>query len=413
MNSRHSLPIVILRTAFITPLFILGCLSISLTQFLTLLVFKNNSDVKQAIINNTKNHFVILISYITTIVNPCKIEITIDETTVPNSDHFTVDESNNIHTMFQPNSVLISNHQIYTDWLYLWFLTYTSKFGNSVFIILKDLSKIPVLGYGMKNYNFLFLSRKWEKDKIVLTNQLLEIDANARGMGPANGVQLIGSSSTTNKEFTKWPQGSNVNKIWPYELILFPEGTVPSDRTTKKSAEFIASRELPPLKHVLLPRIRGLFLALKKLKNSVEIVYDITTAYSGLTEDQYGEIEYSLKRFYLKGYGPPKINYYIKGWKLKDIPLGEDVDDIDDILEQDLKKFEDWLLKIWYEKDKLMDNHYKLGNWGELNHKTTSSIIGDFKLRNQFEIFLPFLATIATILFLRIAYILIRRIINV
>lgn len=224
---------------------------------------------------------------------------------------------------------------------------------------------------------------------------------------------MIGSSSTTNTEFTKWPQGSNVNKIWPYELILFPEGTVPSDRTTKKSAEFIASRGLPPLKHVLLPRIRGLFLALKKLKNSVEIVYDITTAYSGLTEDQYGEIEYSLKRFYLKGYGPPKINYYIKGWKLKDIPLGEDVDDIDDILEQDLKKFEDWLLKIWYEKDKLMDNHYKLGNWGELNHKTTSSIIGDFKLRNQFEIFLPFLATIATILFLRIAYILIRRIINV
>lgn len=58
--------------------------------------------------------------------------------------------------MFQPNSVLISNHQIYTDWLYLWFLTYTSKFGNSVFIILKDLSKIPVLGYGMKNYNFYF-----------------------------------------------------------------------------------------------------------------------------------------------------------------------------------------------------------------------------------------------------------------
>ena len=91
----------------------------------------------------------------------------------------------------------------------------------------------------------------------------MEIDANARGMGPANGVQLIGSSSTTNKEFTKWPQGSNVNKIWPYELILFPEGTVPSDRTTKKSAEFIASRGLPPLKHVLLPRIRGLFLALK------------------------------------------------------------------------------------------------------------------------------------------------------
>lgn len=251
------------------------------------------------------------------------------------------------------------------------------------------------------------------KDKIVLTNQLLEIDANARGMGPANGVQLIGSSSTTNTEFTKWPQGSNVNKIWPYELILFAEGTFHQIVLLRNLLNSLRREDYHLLKHVLLPRIRGLFLALKKLKSSVEIVYDITTAYSGLTEDQYGEIEYSLKRFYLKGYGPPKINYYIKGWKLKDIPLGEDVDDIDNILEQDLKKFEDWLLKIWYEKDKLMDNHYKLGNWGELNHKTTRSIIGDFKLRNQFEIFLPFLATIATILFLRIAYILIRRIINV
>ena len=410
MSSRHSLPIVILRTAFITPLFILGCLSIVVTQFLTLLIFRTNPDVKQAIINNTKNHFVILLTYITTIVNPCEIELTIDESTVPNFDHFTVDGSNNLHTMFQPNSILISNHQIYTDWLFLWFLTYTSKFGNSVFIILKDLSKIPVLGYGMKNYNFLFLSRKWEKDKIVLTNQLLEIDANARGLGPANGVELV---STTEKEFTKWPQGSNTNKIWPYELILFPEGTVPSDRTTKKSAEFTASRGLPPLKHVLLPRVRGLFLALKKLKNSVEIVYDITTAYSGLTEDQYGEIEYSLKNFYVKGYGPPKINYYIRGWKLKDIPLGKDVADIDNIPEEDLKKFEDWLLKIWYDKDRLMNNYYKFGNWDgteEPKYKT-KSIIGGFKLRNQFEIFLPFLVTIATILFLRIAYILIRRII--
>ena len=99
------------------------------------------------------------------------------------------------------------------------------------------------------------------KDKIFLTNQLLEIDANARGMGPANGVQLIGSSSTTNTEFTKWPQGSNVNKI--YELILFPEGTVPSDRTTRNLLNSLVSRGLPPLKHVLLPRIRGLFLALK------------------------------------------------------------------------------------------------------------------------------------------------------
>ncbi|RCK57767.1 putative acyltransferase CST26 [Candida viswanathii] len=403
---RHSLPISIIRTAFIIPLFVMGCLCTVFTQWVTLLFFKDKPDIVQGIINITKNHFVVLLSFITQVVNPSEIEITIDTTTVPDAQQFKVDSSGNLHTMFLPNSVLISNHQIYTDWLYLWFLTYTSKLSDSVFIILKDLSKIPVLGYGMKNYNFMFLSRKWEKDKIVLTNQLLEIDANARGMGPANGVKLV---STTDKTFTKWPQGKNSDKIWPYELILFPEGTVPSDRTTKKSAEYTSSKGLPLLKHVLLPRVRGLFLALKKLQGTVEVVYDITTGYGGLTAGQYGEIEYSLKRFYLRGYGPPKINYFIRGWRLKDIPLGKDVEDVDDIPEEDLKKFEDWLLGVWYDKDKLMQNFYTFGNWGETKYET-KSIVGDFKLRNPLEIISPYLVAISAALLLRIAYTLIKRI---
>ncbi|KAI5956806.1 hypothetical protein KGF54_000423 [Candida jiufengensis] len=308
--------------------------------------------------------------------------------------------------MLQPNSILISNHQIYTDWLFLWFLTYTSKMSDFVFIILKDLSKIPVLGYGMKNFNFLFLSRKWEKDKIILTNQLLEIDANARGKGPANGYKLL---TSTEKSIKKWPSGKDSTKIWPYELILFPEGTVPSDRTTKKSAEYVLSKGLPPLKHVLLPRVRGLYLALQKLRGSIEIVYDITTAYSGLKENEYGEILFSLKRFYLKGYGPPVINYYIKGFKIEDIPLGDEyVDDIDDISSENLQKFEDWLLKIWYEKDKLMDNFYKTGQWG-IDPQNSKHIIGDFKMKNSFEIFKPFLLICSAILIL---YSLIRLIIS-
>ncbi|EMG45703.1 CST26 2-acyl-1-lysophosphatidylinositol acyltransferase [Candida maltosa Xu316] len=407
MSWRHSLPIIILRTSFVIPVFIFGCLSIVFTQWLGLLIFGNNPPVRQAIISNTKTHFLILLSFLTSLINPSKVEITIDTTTVPNAQQFKSDSANNLHTMFQPNSVLISNHQIYTDWLFLWFLTYTSKLSDSIYIILKDLSNIPVLGYGMKNYNFMFLSRKWEKDKVVLTNQLLEIDANARGLGPANGVKLI---SSTDKTFTKWPEGNNSDKIWPYELILFPEGTVPSDRTTKKSAEYVASKGLPPLKHVLLPRVRGLFLALKKLQNTVEVVYDITTGYGGLKDDEYGELVFSLKRYYLKGYGPPKINYYIKGWKLKDIPLGKDVEDIDDVSEEDLAKFETWLMDVWYEKDRLMSNFYATGTWGESKNET-KTITGDFKLRSPFEIFVPFLVVFSTLLILRIVYIIIRNLV--
>lgn len=402
MSVRHTIPIIIIRTAIIVPLFIIGCLAIVFTQLIGLFLFKNNPSLKQATINETKTHFVILLSGLTSIINPCKFAITIDTESVPNSQQFHVDSYNHIHTLLQPNSVIISNHQIYTDWLFLWFLTYTSNLSNAVYIILKDLSKIPVLGYGMKNYNFLFLSRKWEHDKVVLTNQLLEIDANARGHGPANGYRLL---SSTDKEVKKWPQGVDDSKIWPYELILFPEGTVPSDRTTKKSAEYTASKGLPPLKHVLLPRIRGLYLALQKLRNTVEVVYDVTTAYSGLKEDEYGELVFSLKKFYIQGYGPPVVNYFIKGYKLKDIPLGkEELDSTVEASDEDLQKFEDWLLKIWYEKDQLMDNFYTTGQWGlnpnsdvEIN-ADTKFIVGDFKLKNPLEFLKPFIVLLTILL---------------
>lgn len=396
MSIRHTWPVIIVRTAIIIPVFVIGCLAIVLTQLVGLFIFKNNPSSKQAVINETKTHFVILLAGLTSIINPCKFAITIDTNSVPHGSSFNVDSSNHIHTLLQPNSVIISNHQIYTDWLFLWLLTYTSHLSNAVYIILKDLSKIPILGYGMKNYNFLFLSRKWEHDKVVLTNQLLEIDANARGHGPANGYRLL---SSTDKEVKKWPQGVDNSKIWPYELILFPEGTVPSDRTTKKSAEYIASKGLPPLKHVLLPRIRGLYLALQKLRNTVEVVYDVTTAYSGLKEDEYGELVFSLKKFYLKGHGPPVVNYFIKGYKLKDIPLGkEELDSTVEASDEDLQKFEDWLLKIWYEKDQLMDNFYKTGKWGIKDDTQTKLIVGDFKLKNHFEFLKPFIVLLTVLL---------------
>lgn len=408
MGYRNTLPVIIVRTAILIPTFILGCLCIVFTQWVSLILFRNSPSTTNSIIGTTKTHFVILLGLLTSIVNPCKIAVTVDVDSVPHSQQFKVDSSLNLHTFLDPNSVIISNHQIYTDWLFLWFLTYTSNLSNAVFIILKDLSKIPVLGYGMTNFNFLFLSRKWAKDKIVLTNQLLEIDANARGLGPANGVQLVSSKSTSaDIDIKKWPTGKNPRKdqkLWPYELILFPEGTVPSDRTTKKSAEYVLSKGYPPLKHVLLPRVRGLFLALKKLRNSVEEVYDITTAYSDLKADEYGEIKFSLKNFYLRGYGPPVINYFIRAYKIKDIPLGdEDEDDIDETSDESLQKFEKWLLKIWYEKDELMNNFYETGEWNA-NAYDTRTVIGDFKLKNKWEIVRPYLPISTLGLFLYFTY---------
>ncbi|ODV81837.1 uncharacterized protein CANTADRAFT_45448 [Suhomyces tanzawaensis NRRL Y-17324] len=395
-------PLALVRAALLGPMFILGCLSITITQYVGLNVLPD-AELIQGMINLTKTQFVVLLTFITSHINPSKLAVTFD----PNgSDRFRAVDGTLLSTL-TPNSVLISNHQIYTDWFFHWYLSYTARLSNLMHIVLKDLSHIPVLGYGMKNFNFLFLSRKWEKDKVLLTNQLLTMDANARGLGPANNVKHVAStnirSSPSAPDVVHWPQGENSNKVWPYQLILYPEGTVPSDRTKGRSKAYTAERNLPPLDHVLLPRIRGLFLTLRKLRNTAEVVYDLTTGYSQLKPDEYGELVFSLKRFYLLGKGPSQVNIFVKSWKVSEIPLGDETVDIDDAKEEDLKKFEDWLVARWYEKDRLLDTFYKTGSFGV---QGTETVVADIKLGSQLEIFPVFVPLLILALLLRAAWVL-------
>lgn len=409
MSFRHLWPVAIVRTAIVAIVFIWGCLSCCYTQLVGIIIFKKLSNQPhhlQAIINLTKQHFVILMTFLTGLINPLKVFITWDKTTTKNH-LFQVDSHGNLQSNLCHNSILISNHQIYTDWLFLWWISYTSNLSSYIYIVLKDLSKIPVLGWGMINFKFLFLTRKWENDKITLTNQLNEIDADARGRGPASGITQVASVNSTS---IKWPPGTT-DQVWPYQLIIFPEGTVTSDRTTKKSAQYCLDKNIPQLHHVLLPRVRGLFLALRKLRNSVESVYDFTTGYGNLKPDEYGEIKFSLKRFYILGHGPPTIHYYVREFKIADIPLGKDDSDSEDADPQELMAFESWLYKIWYEKDKKLQYFYEHGTFDDETEKSQKTVFADLKLRTYYEILTPFITLFTTILIIRLIWAFIKNLI--
>lgn len=415
VSFRNTWPVSIVRTVILGWLFVVGCLSIVYTQVLGIEILQRKLEQRQSIITLTKLHFLTLLTFITSWIKSSEISVTYDKSSLSATDSFRADSSRNLISLLTPNAVFIGNHQLYTDWFFLWFLSYTSSMAGNVFIILKDLSKIPVLGYGMKNFNFLFLSRKWEKDKIVLTNQLLTIDADARGLGPANGVEHVLSVNLSPQysNIKHWPEGSQSNKIWPYHIILYPEGTVVSNKTRGRSLKFSQDRNLPQLKHVLWPRVRGLLLTLKKLRNTTEIVYDITTNYSDLRAGDCGEDIFSLKRHFIRGFGPRAVNMYIRGYHINEIPLGEDVEDIDDVKEEDLKKFEEWLFKVWEEKDTLMDTFYRTGKFIEDDDpksKDHKNVVADIKLKNSYEIILPFMTVISTILLLRVVWIIIARV---
>lgn len=128
-----------------------------------------------------------------------------------------------------------------------------------IYIILKESLKwIPVLGQGMMFYGFIFLSRKWAKDKPRFSHRLQKL--KTRHHGPLSGSQSL-------------------DPMW---LLIFPEGTNLSPNSRESSARFAAKTGVPDLQHQILPRSTGLQFCLNELKDTVDWVYDCTIGYEGI-----------------------------------------------------------------------------------------------------------------------------------
>lgn len=278
-----------------------------------------------------------------------------------------------LETYFGERAVVISNHQLYSDWVYLWWLSFTAKVHGNIFIMLKSsLRNIPLLGWGMKNYRFLFLSRSWAKDEKVLKEGLHRI----------------------NKE-----------SDWPAWLILFPEGTTFSHNGVTKTKQFAAKQESETKKavvvpeYLLLPRSRGLRFSLEQMHDSIEYVYDATIHYSGIPEGVYGEDHYTLGQMYVHGVTPDVMSMYWRRYKIADIPW------------QDEELFEKWVYDLWYEKDALLKSMHENGVFvpavekdGEHSHSIPTVEV-PVELNNTIpEVFQIFAVPVTTALLLRLGY---------
>jgi 1-acyl-sn-glycerol-3-phosphate acyltransferase len=149
--------------------------------------------------------------------------------------------------------------QIYTDWIYLWWIAYTSKMHGHIYIILKESIKyIPIMGTGMMFYGFIFLSRKWAKDKERFQYRLRKL--NSSHSGPLSGSQ-------------------GLDPMW---LLIFPEGTNLSANGRESSRKWAEKNNIADLKHAMLPRSTGLLYCLSELRSTTEWMYDCTVAYEGV-----------------------------------------------------------------------------------------------------------------------------------
>ncbi|KAK3674467.1 hypothetical protein LTR78_005553 [Recurvomyces mirabilis] len=295
--------------------FLSGLLAISASQFIGAPLKLVDEKFYDGYMAWTKESFAVLMTTITQWWAPTVVRISGDESM--KGQIYQMDDGT-LKCNFPHRLVLMANHQLYTDWLYLWWVAYTNKMHGRIYIILKEsLKQLPIFGWGAQFYNFIFLSRKWETDRWRFKKAL-------------NHLQ---------------------NPMDPMWLLIFPEGTNLSAVTREKSASWAKKSGVKDMKHQLLPRTTGLQFCLQELKHSTNWLYDCTIAYEGVPKGMYGQDIFTLRSSFFEGRPPKSVNMFWRRYKISEIPLDNDA------------AFGRWLNNRWREKDYILEYFYKFGHF--------------------------------------------------
>ena len=255
----------------------------------------------------TKECFAILITCLTQWWAPTVVRVSGDSSMI---GQLIKTKNGDLRCNFSERLVLMANHQLYTDWLYLWWIAYTNNLHGFVYIILKEsLKNIPIIGWSAQMYNFIFLARNWEEDQRRFKKALSKLN----------------------------------NPKDPMWLIIFPEGTNLSAVTREKSKKWAEQNGLQDMKHQLLPRSTGLRFCLNELKDTTEWLYDCTIAYEGVPPGQFGQDIFTLRSSFFEGRPPKSVNMHWRRFHISTIPI------------HNTKAFDVWLRNRWREKDYMLE----------------------------------------------------------
>ncbi|KAI9841495.1 MAG: hypothetical protein M1837_000656 [Sclerophora amabilis] len=322
---RHGGPKQILRSVLFVLYFVICVCTMGATQYIGSPLYYVNKDYFYAYMAMTKQSFGLFITTLCQWWSPTLIRISWDRTM---DGQMRLTKDGRLECSFPERIVLIANHQLYTDWLYLWWIAYTNRMHGHIYIILKEsLKYIPVVGQGMMFYGFVFLARNWAKDKARFAYRLQKL--KTRHSGPMSGSQSL-------------------DPMW---MLIFPEGTNLSHNGRNGSAKWAAKQGIKDYRHELIPRSTGLLYCLKELEGTVDWVYDCTLAYEGVPRGKYGQDFFTLRSSFIQGRPPKSVNMYWRRFPVSSIPL------------EDPKAFEDWLRDRWLEKDDLMEMYMQSGRF--------------------------------------------------
>jgi len=245
-------------------------------------------------------------------------------------------------------AVLIANHQLDVDWLYIWeLLRVVRAHGSLKIVLLDDMKTVPIVGWAMKLVGFVFVTRGKKRPGQAETRGA-DISAITRGVADiAKGGK-------------------------PTVVLIFPEGTT-SNVESKEKAELYAFKNGRPQHSLLVvPRSAGFVAALRGFQEAgVALddvaIYDATVAYAGYTgEIPSWELGFERKvdvdlpnvaRLF-KGEAPDFVRVHTKAHRASDIfdrekQLPSDADQLACA----------WLDARWVEKDALMAEFARSGDF--------------------------------------------------
>jgi len=182
--------------------------------------------------------------------------------------------------------------------------------GRLMTMMKKSLQWVPGLGFTHYLQGSLFLARNWEKDHAMISHKLLDME-----------------------------KGSFPRPFW---VGIYPEGTRITPEKKEASLKFAASRGLPQLHNVLLPRTKGFIFVVKSLPSCIDAVYDLTIAFEGSPVSFVHALRSGRFR-------TSCIHIHITRVSFASIP------------KENEKDLNDWLVNKFVEKDQLL-GHYK--EWG-------------------------------------------------
>ncbi|KAM6498286.1 Acyltransferase domain containing protein [Amanita muscaria] len=347
-------------------LFNSGCLLLHSSQLafmlpLRLLPFSFTRRLYREGILYTKGAFVCLLILMCQWFAPTKLRVTFE---TQGKGKFTPEEikrivqndknSDAVWLNLPSKFILTANHQVYADWWYMWCLTYYFRpqgVHRHVYITLKkSLKWLPMIGWGMQLFGFIFLARSWASDKLTLAARLAE-----RGQ-------------VAEREDS------------PLCFIIYPEGTLVSKLTRPISKKFADKMGIPDMTNTLLPRSLGLQYSLRSLAPRIPDLrlLDVTIMYPGIPALHYGQDYYTLRSIFFDGVPPPVIHMHLRLFNVAtDVPLGdlsttqkattpngsadEHAVEVDIPLTEKVI-FDNWLRELWQEKDEFISRYLTTGH---------------------------------------------------